>query len=238
MALVSVSKSPEERIRHITKADENEAKIGGVKSWRECGRLIGEYHKTANQKGRELIEARFWLGGGVAAAHKYSEWGDNYLGKLSGDTGISDTILRDSMRLWDVFGGDVAALYNACDFYIENYGKVLWGDVSRIVEVNKELAKDIAHLRSVEGSTEDFGDSPSKRSLDDAIGRHRKKLRDMGVELPERETDSELPRFNKVVTLKYAKERLVNDPGSEVVVEHVDLDGKRHELVVSLRLAS
>lgn len=237
-AVVKITR--EQTLRRITNADEYESELAGVDSWMSSLRLVAKHNRTARQRGRDLIEAHFWLGGAIAKAESLSQWGDRFFQKLDDQAGVSPFVARRAMRLWDLFDGDVTALYVWCSTFIEDHGKVLLGDVTKLVESNREIVDERQYLRGLEGRlVRDEIPEPVVKAagLRDALTRRKRAVSKMAIQIPEPEEEEEYtPNFLKRLTLKDARRKLVFEPDLEIPIEEVQLaDGITYDLVVSLK---
>lgn len=216
-------------IRIATRADEYEGRIRSVRSWDQCADLAGEFHRTALQKGRELIEARFWLGGAVARAHSFSEWGDNYFGELSKKTGIGDQTLRHSMRLYDMFGGNVVHLHHWVSEFISKYGNVLWGDVDDLLRANPDRIHAGGLARKIRTNAESMEPGVySHPAFVDLAERAEKKLDKMPIVIhrPARADKADRQPVERLTSIADAKTILFEEPDHEPVpILRVLLDG-------------
>lgn len=228
-------------IRRVTSAQSYESELAGVDSWESGIKLVAKSNRTVRQRGRELIEANFWLGGAIAKAESYSEWGDAFFATLEKDAGISSSIARRSMRLWDLFGGDVVELHIWCARFIEEHGKVLVSDVNALIESNRKITDGRQSMRGLKARL-------IKREMPAALiessglmarmEKRDQQLDEMEIRSPvaTMAPEAKMPTFKHVRTLKAARQKLVFDPDEPVIIDEVSLaDGVTYEVVVSLR---
>lgn len=229
--------TPEDKIRLITRAGDYEREMREAKTIEHACDLVTTRHNGVRQKGRELIESIFWMGGAISKAHSLSEWGDRFFENLEGELMISQSALRRALRAWDLFDGNIVQLYNWYTLHFQENGKVLISDLENIIKDNRDVIDSRQHLRRVEGQIEkqEIPELVVKKSgLREALRRRRASLKTTQMTKP---ATLRLPPFKRLRTLKQAKQKLVFEPEAPgVPIEEVRLsDGKVYDLVVSLK---
>lgn len=228
-------------IRRMTGASDHETELSRVDSWDAGMRLVAKANRTARQKGRELIESHFWLGGAIARAESYSEWGDGFFDRVERESGVSHMVARRAMKMWDLFGGDVVELHRWCAKFIEEHGKVLLGDIGELIKNNREITDGRQHLRGVKARLKKLEISPEiieSSGLGESLERRAGSLEEMVIEAPaaSQVKNGRLPIFRHIRTLKSARQKLIFEPDVTVPIDTVTLaDGIEYEVVVSLR---
>lgn len=115
--------------------------------------LARTFARLAARRGRELIEARFWLGGSIARAESLSGRGDAFYATWSKTVGCSEAILRASVALWDVFDGSAgpAEAYERLARWVGQRlatdGGVTWRAVEPFLRHNSDRIKTARMLR-------------------------------------------------------------------------------------------
>ena len=103
----------------------------------------------------DYVEARFWLGASVAQYQMISKHGDDVVGQLAVESGVSKAFLYESLRLFDTFGGDFDGMYRWAIAYMKGHGSLMATDVKRLVGANTERSNLAREVRRHNGRTGD-----------------------------------------------------------------------------------
>lgn len=228
-------------VRRVTGADDREREIESISSWHAGMQTIARYGGMTRQKGREMIEEHFWLGGAIAKAESYSTWGSGFFRKLYEDCGISPAVARRAMRLWDLFAGDVIELHDWCTRFLEENGNLLMSDVTHLVEANRQITDGRQFLRSVRADLDEENVSERiviESGLEKSIRAREKSIREMKMKTPRQvgRAPTAEQKARKIRTLKSARQMLAFEPDAAVPIEEIELaDGITYEVIVSLQ---
>lgn len=148
-----------------TNANHYRTLINKATSEGKLAELAIELQSVAIAHGRGLVEARFWLGAVVAKGEMSAAYKTGFIERLALNCGISTPVLRAAMKFHDLFRGDAVEMYNWCSSYIEKHGKILWGDITKLLSVNKVLVSKSRDVRKAEHRVAKYGEEWDTRAL-------------------------------------------------------------------------
>lgn len=113
-------------------------------------KLMKRFYRTAVARARERFEQLFWVGAAICRAEAFAKDPAKFYKRLHLDTGIAPGVLKQSLALYDIMGGDFDRLLQVCNEIQQKHGDLVLSDVGRLINANRNAARVGRVKRTVE----------------------------------------------------------------------------------------